>query len=107
FGCLVGAWSLTQERRGMPRLYWGIMTKRFRVVLTVLALLATAATAAAQVSTWQIDPGHSSAQFSVRHMMVSTVRGSFGKVTGRATSAWARRLRPKSIARILGCSTAE
>lgn len=33
-------------------------------------------------STWNIDPVHSSAQFKVRHMMVSDVRGEFGKVTG-------------------------
>src|SRR4029450_10861170 len=31
---------------------------------------------------WQIDQAHSAAQFSVRHMMVSTVRGHFGKLTG-------------------------
>jgi polyisoprenoid-binding protein YceI len=28
---------------------------------------------------WQLDPTHSSIQFSVRHMMVSNVRGSFRK----------------------------
>jgi polyisoprenoid-binding protein YceI len=31
---------------------------------------------------WRIDPLHSSAQFSVRHMMISTVRGQFGGVKG-------------------------
>jgi polyisoprenoid-binding protein YceI len=46
--------------------------------------LLMAATAAAQVGTWQIDPNHSSAQFSVRHLGVSTVRGAFTKVTGTA-----------------------
>jgi polyisoprenoid-binding protein YceI len=35
-----------------------------------------------QAETWNIDTAHSSAQFSVRHMMVSTVRGEFDKVTG-------------------------
>jgi polyisoprenoid-binding protein YceI len=30
----------------------------------------------------QIDPNHSQATFSVKHLMVSTVRGDFGKVTG-------------------------
>jgi len=38
--------------------------------------------AAAATSNWQIDPQHSSAQFSVRHMAISTVRGAFNKVTG-------------------------
>lgn len=28
--------------------------------------------------TWQLDPAHSDVQFSVRHMMISKVRGSFG-----------------------------
>ena len=31
---------------------------------------------------WQIDKAHSAAQFAVRHLMVSTVRGHFGKLTG-------------------------
>ncbi len=31
---------------------------------------------------WQIDRAHSAAQFSVRHLVVSTVRGHFGKLTG-------------------------
>jgi polyisoprenoid-binding protein YceI len=31
---------------------------------------------------YKIDPAHSSAQFSVRHMMISNVRGSFGSVQG-------------------------
>jgi len=33
-------------------------------------------------SVWEIDPAHSSVQFSVRHMMVSNVRGAFTKVAG-------------------------
>jgi polyisoprenoid-binding protein YceI len=47
----------------------------------LLPLFALAMTAAAQ-ETWQIDTAHSSAQFAVKHMMVSTVRGHFGKITG-------------------------
>jgi polyisoprenoid-binding protein YceI len=31
---------------------------------------------------WQIDTAHSSAQFKVRHLMVSNVRGALGPVTG-------------------------
>ena len=31
---------------------------------------------------WQFDPAHSNADFSVRHMMVSNVRGGFKAVTG-------------------------
>jgi polyisoprenoid-binding protein YceI len=32
--------------------------------------------------TYEIDPAHSSVQFSVRHMMLSNVRGEFTKVLG-------------------------
>jgi len=38
--------------------------------------------AGAATTDWKIDPAHSSAQFSVRHMAISTVRGAFSKVTG-------------------------
>ena len=31
---------------------------------------------------WKIDPSHSEVTFSVRHMMISTVRGRFEKFTG-------------------------
>ncbi|MFX7849496.1 YceI family protein, partial [Acinetobacter baumannii] len=33
---------------------------------------------------WTLDPTHSQASFSVRHMMVSNVRGSFSKLQGSA-----------------------
>ncbi len=33
-------------------------------------------------STWQLDPSHTRVEFAVRHLMVSTVRGSFSKVSG-------------------------
>jgi polyisoprenoid-binding protein YceI len=32
--------------------------------------------------TYNIDPAHTSAQFKVRHMMIASVRGEFGKVAG-------------------------
>jgi polyisoprenoid-binding protein YceI len=56
-------------------------------ILSRIALTAGLATAlslpgAAANSNWQIDPAHSSAQFSVRHMAISTVRGAFSKVSG-------------------------
>ena len=45
----------------------------------------TQQTRAAQpaTTTWNIDPAHSNAQFSVRHMMISNVKGEFTKVTGK------------------------
>ena len=48
--------------------------------LVSVSLLA--ATASAEVQTWNIDPMHTAAQFSVRHMGISTVRGAFTKVSG-------------------------
>src|SRR5256886_54063 len=41
--------------------------------------------AGAAIAEWKIDPQHSSAQFSVRHMAISTVRGAFSKVSGTIT----------------------
>ena len=53
-------------------------------VLPGLAAIFSPALRAQSVS-WRIDPLHSSAQFSVRHMMISTVRGQFGGVKGTMT----------------------
>lgn len=52
--------------------------------IAALAGLAAALSlpAGAATSDWKIDPQHSSAQFSVRHMAISTVRGAFSKVNG-------------------------
>ena len=55
-----------------------------RFLLVFAASIALAASAEAQAGTWQIDPNHTAAQFSVRHLGVSTVRGAFTKVSGSA-----------------------
>jgi len=55
-----------------------------RLIVSVAALAGLLSAASAQASTWEIDPAHTSAQFAVRHLMVSTVRGTMGKVTGVA-----------------------
>jgi polyisoprenoid-binding protein YceI len=57
----------------------GIPMSRFASVLLAAALLAPSL---AHADTWLIDPSHSAATFSVRHMMVSNVRGEFGKMVG-------------------------
>lgn len=46
------------------------------------AVFVLASLANAQTQTWYLDPPHSAAQFSVKHMGISTVRGTFTKVTG-------------------------
>ncbi len=48
----------------------------------LLALLPMVIAMPLAAATGEIDSVHSSAQFSVRHMMVSNIRGEFGKVTG-------------------------
>jgi polyisoprenoid-binding protein YceI len=57
--------------------------------LTTLAVFAVTLIAAIQPaaaqSTWTIDPAHSAAQFQVKHLMISTVRGEFGKTSGKVT----------------------
>lgn len=36
-------------------------------------------------TTWNIDPAHSAAEFKVKHMMISNVKGQFAKVSGKLT----------------------
>ncbi len=53
---------------------------RLALAATLVAVLAVPSPAA--TATWQIDPAHTAAGFSVRHMMIATVRGQFKGVTG-------------------------
>jgi polyisoprenoid-binding protein YceI len=55
-----------------------------RAVIIASLAAALSLPAVAGASTWQVDPNHSSAQFAVRHLGLSTVRGAFTKVTGKA-----------------------
>jgi polyisoprenoid-binding protein YceI len=54
----------------------------FRLPFLLATVSVIAATAVAQTSTWNIDPNHSTAQFTVRHLAISNVSGNFTKVTG-------------------------
>jgi polyisoprenoid-binding protein YceI len=49
--------------------------------MRLAVLLLTPAIALAD--NYQIDPAHSNASFAVKHMMVSTVRGEFTKLSGK------------------------
>jgi polyisoprenoid-binding protein YceI len=53
-----------------------------RIAIAAAAAAVLSLPASAGTSTWKIDPQHSSAQFSVRHLAISTVRGAFSRVTG-------------------------
>jgi len=44
--------------------------------------MSSSPTAAPTPAIYTIEPAHSSAHFKVRHMMISNVRGEFGKVSG-------------------------
>ena len=47
--------------------------------------MATLATPQISTTTWNIDPAHSVAEFKVKHMMISNVKGQFAKVSGKLT----------------------
>ncbi len=58
-----------------------LLTSAIAITL-LLTLSAAAQDQDKDKDTWQLDPPHSSAQFSVRHLGVSTIRGAFTKVSG-------------------------
>jgi polyisoprenoid-binding protein YceI len=47
---------------------------------------STASTTTGATVIYEIDAAHSSAQFKIRHMMISNVRGSFAKISGTVTT---------------------
>jgi len=53
-----------------------------RIAVTAGLAATLSQPAAAATSTWQIDPAHSAAQFAVKHLAISTVRGAFTSVKG-------------------------
>lgn len=48
-------------------------------------MTTVATTPEVAVSTWNIDPVHSVAEFKVRHMMISNVKGQFTNLAGKVT----------------------
>jgi polyisoprenoid-binding protein YceI len=55
------------------------------VMAVAAGLIFTAVSGApsfAQATTWQIDPAHANAQFTVRHLGISNVSGQFNKLSG-------------------------
>lgn len=60
-----------------------MMLKTGQQIGIVFAITLFASLSAfAQTSNWNIDPAHSTAQFTVRHLGISNVTGNFTKVTG-------------------------
>ncbi len=58
------------------------MTKTRRLARTLLAVALVAPALALAQTSWDIDPAHTVASFTVKHLVISTVRGEFGKTTG-------------------------
>ena len=60
--------------------------KRGATTGMVLGLLLLATPRLARATEYQIDPSHTAVTFSVRHMMISNVRGEFEKTSGTITA---------------------
>src|SRR5271156_5948755 len=58
------------------------MLKTVRRIAVASIIVIASASALAQTATWNIDPAHSTAQFTVRHLGISNVTGNFTKVSG-------------------------
>jgi polyisoprenoid-binding protein YceI len=59
-----------------------VSKRNIAVAVPLVVIFGLTNLAVAQTQTWYLDPPHSAAQFSVRHMGISTVRGTFTKVEG-------------------------
>jgi polyisoprenoid-binding protein YceI len=44
--------------------------------------MSTTTSAPGTITTWKLDPAHSVAEFKVKHMMISNVKGSFSGISG-------------------------
>jgi len=54
-----------------------------RLTILAMGVLCLAAPAIVLAAPWEFDPDHTGVHFKVRHLMVSSVRGEFEKVTGK------------------------
>ena len=61
------------------------MRNRVAVFAVAVALWSLVPLAVRAADTYDIDAAHTSVQFSIRHMMISNVRGEFTKLAGKAT----------------------
>ena len=59
-----------------------MIDKFLRIAILAVTTTSISLPAVAASAEWKIDPAHSSAQFAVRHLTISTVRGAFTKVSG-------------------------
>lgn len=57
--------------------------KHIRVLAAAAGVVFAVSSALAQTSTWTIDKNHTQANFQIKHLGVSTVRGSIGGASGK------------------------
>lgn len=54
-------------------------------ILAALAVVLAPALGLAEASTWNLDPNHTHASFTIRHLVITNVRGEFQKASGTLT----------------------
>jgi len=54
-----------------------------RRILLAAAVVCLVAPGLLHAASWEFDPEHTGVQFKVRHLMISSVRGEFEKVSGK------------------------
>jgi polyisoprenoid-binding protein YceI len=57
-----------------------------KTAIAIAIAIVVALPVLAHADSWQIDPSHTSVEFTVRHMMISNVKGQFQKTTGTITA---------------------
>jgi polyisoprenoid-binding protein YceI len=57
-----------------------------KTAIAIAMAIVVALPVLAHADSWQIDPSHTSVEFTVRHMMISNVKGQFQKTTGTITA---------------------
>jgi polyisoprenoid-binding protein YceI len=53
-----------------------------KTFVALLAAVALPGLALAEQTTWNVDPAHTHTGFTIRHMVITNVRGEFGKTAG-------------------------
>ena len=61
--------------------------RRGAITIFAIGLLLAAAPLLARAADYDIDPSHTAGTFSVRHMMISNVRGEFEKTSGTISAS--------------------
>jgi polyisoprenoid-binding protein YceI len=56
-----------------------------RAIVVVLSAWALVGEVRAEPATWNVDPAHSTVGFSIRHLMISNVRGAFNDFEAQVT----------------------